>query len=416
MAEQTVSEVKSGELPDANELQSRARELASVLPNRAAQTEANRKLPEETMADLHRLGLLKVYQPRQFGGYEGDWSTHLRIGEILAQGCGSTAWIQCVVGVHPWMAAQLPLQGQADVWAESQDILIATAAAGGLSCRLETVDGGYRLSGRWRFASGIDHADWIILAAMPDDETAKKTHNFLELAVPKSDFEIVDTWHTTALCGTGSNDVETKDVFVPTHRTVWRKEMRSGATEGSKGHPGYINHVMFSQYFGSVTLGPTLGTAKGAVNAYRALTRKRLGQMRGEAVAAQVPVQTRLAESAAEVRAAQDIFNRIMDLLDGAGQAGRPLSKDEWVKMRADGAFMSKLCVSAVERLIKQMGASGLTADNPVQRFHANLTGMAAHISQNWDLNAAPFGAWALGLPTDNQEINGIEAASDDLF
>ncbi|MDG2319530.1 MAG: acyl-CoA dehydrogenase family protein [Rhodospirillaceae bacterium] len=416
MTVQPKLEAKTLDLPSAEELLSRARNLAIVLSDRAGQTEAARKLPNETMADLHRLGLLKVFQPRMFGGYEGDWSTHLRIGEALALGCGSTAWIQCVVGLHGWIAARLPLEAQAEIWKETPDILISTAAAGGLSCRLKDADGGYRLTGRWKFTSGIDHADWVILGAMPDDETARKEHNLLELALPKTDYDIIDTWHTTALRGTGSNDVVVKDVFVPKHRTVWRKEMRGGATEGSKGHPGFINQVCFSQYFGSVTLGPTLGTAKGAINAYTELTRKRFGQMRGEAVAAQVPVQTRLSESAAEVRAAQDIFYRICDLLDSAGKAKRSLTKDEWVKMRADGAFMGKLCVSSVERIIKQMGASGLTADNPVQRYHTNITGMAAHISQNWDLNTAPFGAWALGLPTENHEINAIEEATDDLF
>jgi alkylation response protein AidB-like acyl-CoA dehydrogenase len=103
------------DLPSADKLLSRARELATVLPDRAGQTEAARKLPNETMADLHRLGLLKVFQPRMFGGYEGDWSTHLRIGEALALGCGSTAWIQCVVGLHSWIAARLPLAAQAEI-------------------------------------------------------------------------------------------------------------------------------------------------------------------------------------------------------------------------------------------------------------------------------------------------------------
>lgn len=402
--------------PSADELIQRAESLLPDLQERAAATDGARKLADETMADLHRLGLLKVLQPRQFGGFEGDWSTHMRIGEMLARGCGSTAWIQCVVGVHAWIAARLPLEGQADIYRDTPDVLVSTAVAGGLASRLEEVEGGYRLTGRWRFASGVDHADWVILGAMPDDDTARKEHNFLELAIPKSDYSIIDTWHTTALSGTGSNDVETKDVFVPYHRTVWRKEMRGGATEGSKGHPGYINHVMFSQYFGSVTLGPILGSAKGAVDAYREITRRRVGQMRGEAVAAQVPVQTRLSESAVEIRAAQSLFDNICNLLDEAGRDRRSLTKDEWVKMRADGAFIGKLCVSAVERVVKQMGASGLTSDNPVQRFYANIMGMTAHISQQWDLNAAPFGAWALGLPTDNQEINALDAASDSLF
>jgi 3-hydroxy-9,10-secoandrosta-1,3,5(10)-triene-9,17-dione monooxygenase len=402
--------------PSAAALIERARALVPVIAERAARTESLRRLPDETMDDLHRSGLLKILQPSRFGGFDADWSTHVRVGAELARGCGSTAWIQCIVGVHAWFAARLPPQGQIDIWGKSPDVLISTAVAGGLDSKVEVVGGGYVVSGRWKFASGVDHSHWVIIGAMPDDAQAKAEHNWLELAIPKSEVKVIDTWDTTSLRGTGSNDVVVDKVFVPAHRSVWRKAMRAGATEGSRSHVGYVHHVQFTPYFGSLTLGPIVGTAMGAVEGYAAATRGRLGNMRGESVAAQIPVQTRLAESGSEVRAALGLFERMMGVLDAHGRAHRKIGKDAWVKLRADGAFAGKLCVAAVERLVKQMGASGLTARNPLRRFHADILGMTAHISQQWDLNAAPFGAWALGLPTDNQEINAAEERSRDLF
>lgn len=394
----------------------RAREIGPALKARAAETDRLRRLPDAIMADLHRTDLLKILQPAQFGGLDLAWSDHIRVGGELARFCGATAWIQCVVGVHAWMAARLPLAAQEEIWGSSPDILIATAVAGGLESRIEESADGYVLTGRWKFASGVDHAEWVIVGAMPDDPIAKKEHNWLELALPKKDVSIVDTWRTTSLIGTGSNDIEVRRVFVPRHRTVWRKEMRAGATPGSAEHANDIHHVQFTPYFGSVPLGPILGAARGAIESYAGQTRSRVGHMRGDSIARQVPVQTRLAESAAEVRAASAVFDRILATLDQAARARRVVTKTEWVKMRADGAFIGKLCMSAADRLIKQMGAGGLTDANPTRRYVADLMGMTAHISQQWDLNGAPFGAWALGVPTDNQEINAAPDGGDDLF
>ncbi|MDX2225039.1 MAG: acyl-CoA dehydrogenase family protein [Rhodospirillaceae bacterium] len=394
----------------------RARALGPRLATRADETERLRRLPETTVTDLHAGGFLKVLQPEMFGGLGLDWSTHVRLGVELARYCGATAWIQCVVGVHAWLAARLPLEGQRDIWGHGPDVLIATAIAGGLDSRVDHVSDGYVLSGRWRFASGIDHADWVILGAMPDDDQARKDHNWLELALPKTDVTVIDTWQSASLAGTGSNDVVVERVFVPTHRTVWRKAMRAGATPGSVAHDHDVHHVQFTPYFGSIVLGPVLGAAKGALEAYVGQTRARIGHMRGDAIARQVPVQTRLAESAAEVRAAAALVERTLTLLDTAARARRNVTKAEWTKMRADGAFAGRLCMSAADRLVKSMGAGGLTRDNPVRRFHADLMGMTAHISQQWDLNAAPFGAWALGVPTDNQEINAAPDGDDGLF
>jgi alkylation response protein AidB-like acyl-CoA dehydrogenase len=132
----------------------RARDLVPVLKERAKDTENLRQLPDETMADLHRLGLLKYYQPKMFGGYEMDWGAHAYIANELARGCTSTAWIQCVVGAHTWMAARFDLEAQKEMFADP-DVLIATAFAGGRNVTVERVKGGYKLSGEWSFASGF---------------------------------------------------------------------------------------------------------------------------------------------------------------------------------------------------------------------------------------------------------------------
>lgn len=132
----------------------RARCLIPVLKERALDTERRRERLPETMADLHRLGLLKYYQPKMFGGYEMDWGAHAHIATELAKGCTYTAWIQCVVGSHTWTAARFGMAAQKELFADP-DVLIATAFAGGRNVEVKVVEGGYRLTGEWSFASGL---------------------------------------------------------------------------------------------------------------------------------------------------------------------------------------------------------------------------------------------------------------------
>jgi 3-hydroxy-9,10-secoandrosta-1,3,5(10)-triene-9,17-dione monooxygenase len=403
-------------LPSSTELFERAEALAAKVKPRVAETQRLRRLPDATMDDLYASGLLRVLQPRCYGGYEADWPTHLHIGQIIARTCPSTAWIQCVVGTHAWVASRFSAALQGDIWGKDQDVLLVTAVAGGSNVDIESVDGGYVVTGRWRFASGVDHAKWAIVGAMPNDPKRRAEHDFVQLALPRADFAIDDTWHTAGLRGTGSNDIVIEKKFVPMHRTLSRKVMRAAPTPDSLRHPGYVNHVPFSPYFATIVLGPLIGAAKGAMDAYIGITKKRVGAMFGEQIAEQIPVQSRIGESCAEIRAADLLVKRIIDELHVSGSRGQVPTRDEWLKHRADGAFAARLCVTAIDRMFRHMGASGLTDGNPVRRYLEDLQAISSHIGIQWDNNMTPFGRWALGVPTQLPEVDATPEGSIDLY
>jgi 3-hydroxy-9,10-secoandrosta-1,3,5(10)-triene-9,17-dione monooxygenase len=400
---------------DRADILARAEALRPALAARARETAERRSLSDDMVAELHAAGLMRLLQPRRYGGFASDWKLHVEVGRILARACPSSAWIQCVVGIHTWLASRFSAALQDEIFAQPK-VLIGTAVAGGRAATVVPVEGGWRLSGRWRFVSGVDHAHWVILGAMPEDPQKQAEHNFLQLAIERRDIEIVDTWFTEGLRGTGSKDVIVRDLFVPTYRTLWRRTMRGHATPDALRHDGYVHHVQFAPYFGSITLGPLIGATEGLIEAYLDVTRKRTGQILGDEIAAQTPVQLRIAQSCAEVRAAALLVERILDELHEAGAAGRAVTQDEWLKHRADGAMAAKLCLDAGERLVRMMGASGLTSDNPVRSFWNDVQAAAAHISVQPDLNFAPFGRWALGLPSGQSEIDAAPAGGTDLF
>lgn len=396
------------------QLVERARDLIPVLKERAAETEKNRVLCKETMDDLHRLGLLKYYQPKKYGGYELDWGAHAAIAYELARGCGSTAWIQCVVGSHTWMAARFGKEAQDEMFADP-DVLISTAFAGGRNVEVAKVDGGYELSGEWSFASGLPHAQWSIVGTQAETAT-RDEYEMTLFAIPRADFELIDNWYVSGLRGTASMNIRVTKVFVPEHRSIDISTFDSGTASGAKQHESYTYKTYMQEYFYSVPLGPMVGTAVGAMETYLEITKTRIGSMFGEKVAEQIPVQTRIAESAAEITAAGLMSDRLFKTLHERGVKGERITKDEMVRMKRDSVYIGKLCANSVDRLVRMMGAGGLSDNNAVQRYFRDIRALTAHQSQQWEVGMMPYGRWALGLETGNEIIDSAPEGSNTLF
>src|SRR5260221_7092155 len=149
---------------NAEVLIERARSLIPALRQRSNQATADRRLPQETIDDFQRLGLTRCLQPAMFGGFASNYRVFSKMLRTLAQGCGSSAWVAAVHGEHSWVLGSFPKQAQHDVW-DNNPFAVASASVAP-SGTAEPVGGGYRLNGRWGFASGCDHAQWIVLGSM----------------------------------------------------------------------------------------------------------------------------------------------------------------------------------------------------------------------------------------------------------
>ena len=194
-----------------------------VLRERAPRAEELRRIPDDTINDLHASGLFRMLQPRRVGGSELSYEAIVERTAIIGRGCGSTAWVLANLANHHWMLALWPRDAQNEIWGESADALVGSALmfpAG----HAERDGHGYRLSGHWKFSSGIDACDWCMLGGIVASAEGEmpEYHVFL---VPKDDYQIIDTWHVAGLRGTGSKDVEVKEVFVPAHRALTVEQM-----------------------------------------------------------------------------------------------------------------------------------------------------------------------------------------------
>jgi 3-hydroxy-9,10-secoandrosta-1,3,5(10)-triene-9,17-dione monooxygenase len=150
-------------LPDEERaMLDRARALVPLLAERAPAAAAARQLPAETIAEYHAAGILRILQPRRFGGMQGRFSLFSRIVEELTYGCASSAWVYAVLAEHQWIIAQYPEEAQIDVWGDDPEAVASSSLAPREAAR--RVPGGWRLSGRYSFSSGCDYAQWAIIA------------------------------------------------------------------------------------------------------------------------------------------------------------------------------------------------------------------------------------------------------------
>src|SRR5215475_486288 len=160
---------RSGAAPHYTELLARAEALIPVLRERAARAEELRRIPDETIADLHSSGLFRMLQPARVGGSELPYRALFELTAVIGRGCGSTAWVLANLAAHHWLLGMWHPEAQEEIWGQSPDCLISSALVFPRG-RARRVEGGYRLSGRWPFSSGIDPSSWNMFGAVVSDE------------------------------------------------------------------------------------------------------------------------------------------------------------------------------------------------------------------------------------------------------
>lgn len=371
--------------PTPEDMKARAREIAPLLRERAEQARAERKVPLATIEDYHRTALIRISQPRRFGGYEMGWDTLCEISEILAAADGSQAWIQRIMAGHAQMVGTFPGEAQDDVWATNHKALVS--ASFDPVGRAKPVDGGFLFSGKHGFSSGIDHADWLICGGyIIDGETKDGPHFWL---VPRADVTIIDDWHTVGLEGTGSKSFVIENAFVPAHRFLRGNESDLGQGPGSKIN---LAPVYRTPRGGITTTGfaaLAVGMARGVLSEWLAYTAPR--KSRGISVAEQPGTQMVAARASAEIDAAGALYLDSIRYAMKVLQAGGTLTRTEKVTTRRNLAFACKLALKAGTRLFNAGGGRALFAGQGLERQYRNLLGAVSHHGVGWEGHATAF-------------------------
>src|SRR5438067_391855 len=330
---------RGGGPPEFPELLQRAEALVPVLRERAGKAEELRRLPDETIEDLHRSGLFRILQPRRVGGSELPFRSIVELGSVISRGDGSTGWVLANLAAHHWLLGMWPKQAQDEIWGESPDNLIGSALIFPRG-RATPAPGGYRLTGRWPFSSGVDAASWSLIGAIVHDEEA------------------------------GTNEPR---IFV----------------------------LPAVSLFAFCIAGVSLGIAQGAIEYFTQTTKTRTSYYTGRNLADFVTLQIHLGEAGAIVDAARAVMLGDCDEATRSIEEGKVPGLDHRARYRRDGAYAATLCTKAVDALFQATGRGAVYARNPPQRAFRDAHAANAHYVLNWDINGAMYGRVALGLSPD---------------
>jgi resorcinol 4-hydroxylase (FADH2) len=387
--------------PTVPELLARARDIAEFVRARAQQTESDRRVSDDVIERMRKAQLFRILQPQVYGGFEYGFDVFIQIVATIAGGCGSSGWVYGILTSHQWLTACFPKQAQDEFWKNPAAIAAGTYMPAGQGVATE---GGYRLKGKWAFASGCDNGDWIYLGGIIHELAGPRPGFFL---LPTADVVIDDNWRTMGLAGTGSKNIIVNDVFVPAHRTLAFAELAEGVAPGTRVHANPLYRQSFLSVLPITIVAPVLGMAEAALDFFVAMAKERItrGAVAGgnRAMSDLTTVQGRVAEASANIDAARLMMFRDLDEALATVTRGEPLSKDLRLRNRRDQAFCVRLLVQAVDAVFLAAGGQGLFLDSPLQRIWRDAHAASSHISLNWDSAGTMYGQHLLGLEPKGQ-------------
>jgi 3-hydroxy-9,10-secoandrosta-1,3,5(10)-triene-9,17-dione monooxygenase len=374
----------------------RATEMLPLLRRHAPDSETNRSVDPSVIAAMKQAGFFRILQPKRLGGAELPMRDMHRVVRTLATGSSAASWVLMVTLAHTWMLGMFPEQAQDEIAADDPDTLVSGSLA--VTGRAVRAEGGWRISGKWPFASGCDHARWNMMGVKVAGEDPSLPPAIHVLA-PVSDYAINDNWFTMGLKGTGSKQLVVEDLFVPDHRTMPTPVLYGSLSPWGQRHPTWLHAMPVRGGLAYHVSACVLGLAEQFLADFVETTRVREDKYTGSRKADSPGLQFRVAESELEVRSARLLLDQVGDAFDRLDAERRIASEAEMIDMRYTISFAVKQCRTAVERLFAAAGANAAYETSPLQLFFRDLTVAVHHGTLDYDVNAEQFGRIRLGLP-----------------
>ena len=391
----------TSDVPTPKALVNRARALIPTLIERAPAQQANRRILNETMADLKAAGFFKIFQPKRWGGWELTPRTFFDVQAALAEGDVSVGWVFGILGVHSFHLALFDDRAAEDVWGKDNTALIASPYSPGKAVPAE---GGYRLTGRWRFSSGTEHCDWIFLGGVVDHGDSHASFldaDFRTFLLPRSDYQIIDAWKVVGLKGTGSQDIVVDGAFVPEHRTHRMKDATEGTNPGSAPQESALYRYPYWQIFLRAVSTGAIGGLQGMVNAFIDYGSKRVS-VTGAKTVFNPEATLALAEARAgidEMRATlRRNFTRMAEYAENDSKP--PL--DDRMLFKFQCTSVVKRCATLALPLFEAAGGSGIFETQPFGRFYTDIVAMGNHVANDFRSAGRNWGGVMMGLESQD--------------
>jgi len=377
--------------------------LYQELRNRRAETSANRKMLPEIRDQVRESGVARILQPRGHGGAGGPLRDIVSALTQIGAACGSSGWVIAQYVLHNYMVSQWPAEGRDAVWGKDPKALVAGILVPSMG-NYEVVDGGYSVSGRWQWVTGVDTCDWCMVTAYKADNPGPETHRHFLL--PREQVDILDTWHAIGLKGSGTNDVELKRVFVPSYLSLTMTELRGGESPGGQWRDNPLYLLPSYSIFGLGITSGAVGIAREIATEYNTIVSKKASVMSEQRVADFSSQQIKFAEAQCAADSAVEILRFAADeFLSIATQGARVPSDMERARCRALATFAGNTAMDSSKTVWDLSGALSVLSSSVLGGLYTDLIVANQHFTQNKDPNFKSYGRTLYGLPLDNPTL-----------
>jgi 3-hydroxy-9,10-secoandrosta-1,3,5(10)-triene-9,17-dione monooxygenase len=371
------------------ELVERVTALLPGIAERAQTTEQQRRPHDDSIRELIAAEIFQTLVPTCYGGHELHLDSHAAIVRAVSSACMSTGWVTAFYIGHNWMLTKFPEQVQREVFADRPFGLIPIQPSPAIT--IKQVAGGYEISGRSNFSSGIMNADWVIIAKAGGEDARA-------FVVPVADCVVDDVWFMSGMSGTGSNDVIVENVFVPEHRTVPGAQLMAG-TDSIHANPMYA--IPLLPFIYCEVMGVYCGGLEGATSAYDAHVQDKKTTWGGDALAAKQATHISLGEAHARSQAAGFLLDRLVQDTIAIADT-REFSLESRLALKLRAGYIANHCRSAVNAMMARAGTKSFALELPLQRFFRDMNTLSSHAFVDWEMSSELYGRHRLGLPPNH--------------
>jgi alkylation response protein AidB-like acyl-CoA dehydrogenase len=374
----------------------RARELVPLLREQGDEIEKQREVSEPVVQAMVERGIFRMLLPKSLGGGELDPLTYTAVLEILASAEGSTAWCLGQNSGCSMIAPYLPPDMAREVFGGPRGILAWGPELPGAG-RCTAVDGGYRVTGRWGFATGSRHASWLgahcpVFEEDGSPQLGGGRQVVRTLIMPKSEATIIDNWQVLGLRGTGSDSYELKDHFVPEARTALRDDPETRHEPGPLYQ--FTSGMIYAMSFSHVSL----GIARGAYDAFIELARDKVPRGAKGTLRENNMIQSQISQCEARLRSARAYLRGVVaEMWDEAQKAGR-ISEAHHPQLRLAATWAIHQARDVVATVYHAAGATAIFESNPLERRMRDIHA-GTQQGQGRPIHFETVGQMLMGLP-----------------
>jgi len=364
-------------------------QILDLISSKSDEQRASRRMSKDVVDALKECGFFTMLLPKQWGGLERKPQEFFAEQVRIAEADMSTAWAGGIIAVHAFQLALMSEEAQREVYENDPNTLISSSY-NPVGARAEMCEGGFMLHGRWGWSSGSDHCTWALLGGViPGD-------GYRTFLVPRSQYDIEDTWDVMGLQGTGSNDVVISEpIFVPEHRT--HKQMDGSNCVNDQENPMY--DLSWAQTFVRVVNSAAIGALKKAVKVF---VESKQGNSTTDMTkfAGDVETQERLAKVLNTIGELEAVMYHNFDKMEAANW--KP-SIEERIMYRYQASIVIDKAIEAIDTLFDVAGGRSVFNGHPLQQLWHDIHIARCHVANNPTAFARNLGSVTLGM--ENKDV-----------